>query len=80
MPPKVARLAGLGALGAAAGLVVLYLLFAFSTRPGTYAGMDATSRALTWLAVGGVVVALVLVHVLLARRLLAIARGERDVP
>lgn len=80
MPPRIARLTGLGALGASAGLVVLYLLFAFATRPGAHAGMDATNRVLTWLSVGGVVLALVLVHVLLGRRLLAIARGDRDVP
>ena len=80
MSPRVARLAGLGALGAAAGLVALYLLFAFSTRPGVYAGMDDTSRFLTWLAVGGVVLALVAVHVVLGLQLLAIGRGERREP
>lgn len=77
MPPRFARLAGLGALGAAAGLLGLILAFAFMTRPGAYAGMDAPTRALAWGAVAGVLVALSLVHVVLGRQLLALGRGER---
>lgn len=80
MSPRIARLAGIGALAAGAGLVVLFVLFAFSTRPGAYAGMDDTSRVLTWLSVGGIVVALVAVHVLFGRQLLAVSRGERSQP
>lgn len=80
MPPRIAKFAGLGALGAGAGLLALFVLFALSTRPGAYSGMDGTTRALTWLCVGGVVLALALVHVLLGRRLLALSRGERANP
>lgn len=80
MPPRIAKLAGLGALGAGAGILLLYVLFAVATRPGEYAGMDATTRALTWFCVGGVMVALALVHVVLGRRLLALSRGERAQP
>jgi len=80
MPPRVARFAGLGALGAAGGLLLLILLFAYATRPGQYAGMDGTTRALTWLCVAGLLTALALVHVLLGRRLLALSRGERPAP
>lgn len=78
MPLKIARLAGLGALGAGAGLLLVPVLFALVTRPGEFAGMDWPNRALAWLAVAGVMIALALVHVLLGRQLMALARGERD--
>lgn len=77
MPQRFARLAGMGALGAAAGLLALAVLFGLVTRPGPYAGLDATSRALAWGAVAGVLLALSLVHVVLGRELLAMGRGER---
>ncbi|MBA3889674.1 MAG: hypothetical protein H0X64_04015 [Gemmatimonadaceae bacterium] len=80
MPPRIAKFAGLGALGAAAGLLLLPILFALLTRPGQYAGMDAPNRALAWLAVAGVMIALALVHVLLGRQLMALSRGDRDQP
>ena len=38
--------------------------------------MDGTQRFLTWLSVGGVLLALLGVHVMLGRRLLALGRGE----
>ena len=80
MPPRIARLAGMGALAASAGLVLLFLAFAFLTRPGQHAGMDATHRTLSWIGVAGVLVALAIVHVLIGRQLLALARGERPAP
>lgn len=78
MPPRIAKLAGLGALGAGAGLLLLPLLFALFTRPGQYAGMDAPNRALAWMAIAGVAIALALVHVLLGRQLVALGRGDRN--
>ena len=80
MPPHIARLAGLGAFGATAGMLALFALFAFITRPTQYAGMDWTNRFLAWLGVGGVLLALILVHILLGRRLLQLARNERPAP
>ena len=78
MPPRIARLAGLGAFGACAGLAALYALFVFVTRPGVSSGLDATSRFLTWFTVAGVVLALVLVHAVIGRQLLQLARdGSR---
>jgi hypothetical protein len=76
MPPKIARLAGLGAFAACGGIVAVLALFVFITRPGPFAGMDPTSRFLAWLSVAGVLLALLGVHLLLGRRLLALARGE----
>lgn len=80
MSPRIARLAGLGALGAAAGLLLLFLLLVFGTRPALYAGLDGTQRLLTWIAFGGIIAALIAVHVLIGRQLLAASRGERPAP
>ena len=76
MPPRIARLAGLGAFAACAGIAALYLLFVFLTRPTASSGLDATERFLTWFTVAGVVLALLGVHVLFGRQLLALAKGE----
>ena len=78
MPPRIAKLAGLGAFGACAGIAALYLLFLFATRPTPGSGMDGTLRFVTWLSVGGVFLALLGVHVMLGRRLLALGRGEAE--
>jgi hypothetical protein len=76
MPPKIARLAGLGAFAACAGFAALYALFVFVTRPTSSAGLDGTQRFLAWFSVAGVVLALLLVHLVVGRQLLALARGE----
>jgi hypothetical protein len=78
MPPRIAKLAGLGAFAACAGIAALYLLFVFATRPTAGSGMDGTLRFITWLSVGGVFAALLGVHVMLGRRLLALGRGEAE--
>ncbi len=75
MPPKIARFAGLGAFAACGGIAALFALFVFITRPTSTSGMDATSRFLAWFAVAGVLLALLLVHVVLGRQLLALSRG-----
>ena len=77
MPPRIARLAGLGAFGACAAFAALYLLIVFATRPSQYAGMDGTLRFITWFSIAGVILALLGVHVVFGRQLLAMARGER---
>ncbi len=76
MPPRIARLAGLGAFAAAAALAVGYILFVYVTRPAPTSGMDGTSRFLAWLSVAGVILALLGVHLVIGRQLLALARGE----
>ncbi len=76
MPPRIARLAGLGAFAACGGIVLVYLLFVFGTRPSASAGMDGTSRFIAWLSVAGVLLALLGVHLVIGRQLLALARGE----
>jgi hypothetical protein len=76
MPPKIAKLAGLGAFAASAGIAALFLLFVYGTRPTPTSGLDGTQRFIAWFTVAGVLLALLGVHVMLGRRLLALARGE----
>ena len=75
MPPKIARLAGLGAFAACGGIAALFALFVYVTRPTSFSGLDATQRFVAWFAVAGVLLALLLVHVVFGRQLLALARG-----
>ncbi len=76
MPPKIARLAGFGAFAACGGIAALYLLFVYITRPTVSAGLDGPERFLSWFAVAGVLLAVLGVHVVIGRQLLAVARGE----
>ena len=76
MPPKIARLAGLGAFAACAGFAALYLLLVFITRPTASSGLDGTLRFLSWFTVAGVILALLVAHVVIGRQLLTVARGE----
>lgn len=75
MPPKIARLAGLGAFGACAGLLALYLLLAWVSRPTSTGGIDSTLSWVTWIALAGVFAALIIVHVVIGRQLLRVAQG-----
>jgi membrane associated rhomboid family serine protease len=76
MPPKIARLAGLGAFGACAGLLALYLLLIYVTRPSTRGGIDLINAAVVWIALGGLFAGLIIVHVVIGKRLLRLAQGE----
>ena len=75
MPPKFAKLAGLGALGASAGLLALFGFLVFITRPVPRGGIDTANAIVTWISLGGLFLALVLVHVLIGRKLLTLAKG-----
>jgi len=77
MPPRIARLAGLGAFGACAGLLALYLLLVYVTRPSGRGGIDVVNAAVVWIALGGLVAALIIVHVVIGRQLLRLARGRQ---
>ena len=78
MPPKIARLAGLGAFGACGGIVGLYALFLYITRTTSNSGLDAPERFLAQFAGGGVLLAVLGVLVVLGRRLAAVARDEPE--
>lgn len=75
MPPKIAKLAGLGAFGACAGLLGLYLLLVYLTRPQPSGGIDAVNAVVTWIALGGLFAALIAIHVVIGKRLLRLGRG-----
>ena len=75
MPPKIARLAGLGAFGACAGLLGLYLLVAFIARPTPTGGIDLVNAAVAWIALGGLFLALIILHVVIGRQLLLLSKG-----
>jgi hypothetical protein len=72
------RLAGLGAFAAAAGILALFALFVWLTRPDATGGMNWSTSWVTWIAVGGVVAALVAVHVVYGRILLDPTRWRRE--
>ena len=73
MPPKIAKLAGLGAFGACAGLLAIYLGLVFLTRPRAAGGIDVINAAVAWIALGGLFAALIAIHVVIGRRLLRLA-------
>ena len=78
LPPKFAKMAGLGAFGACAGLVAVYLGVVFLTRPLALNGIDGTNAAVAWIATGGLTVALIILHVVIGRQLLKYADGRRE--
>jgi hypothetical protein len=80
MPSRIAKLAALGAYGACAGLALLYVLLVYVTRPTSAGGIDSVNAIVTWIALGGVFAALIGAHVVIARRLLGLARGGEAEP
>ena len=79
MPKMIARLLGIGAYVAASGLAALYLLVAYTSRHTASGGLDDTTAHVTWLALGGVTLALFVAHHVVGKQLLVIAR-EGDAP
>jgi hypothetical protein len=67
---RTERLAALGAVGVAAAVLVVYVLWVFVTRPQpTTAGIDRTNAVLTWISSGLIALAVIAVHLALARQL-----------
>ena len=69
LPPRIARLLALGALGVTFALVLLFAFLVWLTIPRTTGGIDRTEAILTWIACGGAIVGLIAVHLVLARQL-----------
>ena len=76
MPPKIARLVGLGAFGACAGFVALFAYVAFISRHTSTGGMMPALSAVTWISLAIVVLALIAAHVALGKQLLQLAEGR----
>jgi hypothetical protein len=76
MPPKFAKLAGLGAFGASAGLALMYLaLVVFLMRPSSLHGIDGINAAVAWISLGGLFAALIIAHVAIGKQLLLLSKG-----
>ena len=74
MNPRVQQLAGRGAFAVCLGIVAVYALLAFISTPRGAGGIDSAHAAIVYIGVGMVVLALIAVHVVLGRQLLAAAR------
>ncbi|MGH7720711.1 MAG: hypothetical protein ACREON_17930 [Gemmatimonadaceae bacterium] len=72
----ISRLAGYGALTAAAGIAGLYALIVFLTIPDGSGGMDWTNTILLWTGIGGIVAVLVTVHLVYARILIRLGNEK----
>lgn len=79
MPPRIARLIGFGALGAIILFVAIYALVVYASVPRSSGGIDGIEAIVTWISVGLVVLALIGVHVVVGRGLIAFGRGVRRV-
>jgi len=77
MPPRIAKLIGLSAFAAILLFVAIFALIAWAARPTRTGGIDGIEATVTWISVGLVILAVVGVHVLVGRGLLAFARGVR---
>ena len=69
MPERIRKLLALGAVGACFGLVAVFALLVWLTIPRSGGGIDGTNATVAWISVAGVIVALVGVHLLIAKRL-----------
>jgi hypothetical protein len=74
MPPKIARLAGLGAFGACAGMLALLAALIFLTRSTPLGGMMPALSFLTWISLAVVFIALIIVHIAIGKQLLHIGK------
>jgi len=77
MPPRIAKLAALGAFGAVLLFVAIFALIAYAATPRHAGGIDGIQATVTWISVGLVVLALIGVHVVIGRGLLDVSRGGR---
>jgi TRAP-type C4-dicarboxylate transport system permease small subunit len=75
MPPRIAKFAAYGAFGAVLFFVALFALVGYAALPPHTGGIDATQATVTWISLGLVVLALIAVHVVIARALLDVAEG-----
>jgi hypothetical protein len=71
----ILKLLGMGAFGALGGLSAAYGGFVMLTAPSRASGIDSTNAAVGWIAVGGVLLALMVLHIVLGKQLLRLSQG-----
>jgi hypothetical protein len=72
------RLAALGALGVAAGSLLLWLLLAFISRRTETGGMDFDHTMVTWVSTAVLFLAVIAVHVAFALQLFAYVKEHGE--
>lgn len=77
MPPRIAKLIAFGAFGAILLFVAIFALIAWAAIPTKTGGIDGIESTVTFISVGLAILAVIGVHVLVGRGLLAFARGVR---
>lgn len=75
-PPRIARLAGLGAYGATAGLVLLFLALGYASRHTLTGGMRTDLAWVTWISLAVLFAAIIAAHVYLGKQLLRLAHSK----
>ena len=80
MTPKIARLVGFGAFAASLGLLLLWALLLYVSRPTAHGGIDRTQAIVAWIALSGMFAALIGAHVVIGRRLLDLGKGTARPP
>jgi hypothetical protein len=75
MPPKIARLAGLGAFGACAGMLALFAGLILLTRSTPRGGMMSSLSWVSWISLAVVFAALIGAHVAIGKQLMHIGKG-----
>jgi hypothetical protein len=75
MPPNIAKLAALGAYGACAGMLALFALLIFFTRPAPLGGMLPALAYVTWLSLAVVFAALIGTHLYIGKQLMHIGNA-----
>ncbi|HEY4217448.1 MAG TPA: hypothetical protein VGM67_09945 [Gemmatimonadaceae bacterium] len=76
MPPKIARLAALGAYAACAGFIALFAYICYLAAPSKTGGMMMALSVVSWISGALVLIALLGLHVVLAKQLQAMADGR----
>jgi hypothetical protein len=81
LSPKIARFLAAQMLLVVGGLVLLWAVILYFTRPNhpltTTGGIDTVNVTITWVAFTVIFLALALIHLIFARQLLSEAKGVR---
>jgi len=77
MPPRIAKFAALGAFGAVGLFLLIYAVIVVAAVPRQTGGIDWIEATVTWISVGLAVLALIAVHLVIARGLFELARDRR---